>query len=118
MPILRVRHVGADIPGLARRLASACSLVLAARPGSTWVFVSRTEPRDYAENDEGLPSAGHPMLVSVLLGELPERQARADLATRLATAVAGSAPWPLENVHVLFEPAAAGRIAFGGVLED
>lgn len=52
------------------------------------------------------------------LADVPATTARAALATTLATAVAEVTNHPVRNVHVPFEPAPRGRIAFGGRLVE
>jgi len=111
MPILDVELVG-EPPAdgdLARRLADAAGVVLKTPPGKTWVrlrFLS-----DYAENGGGPPAGIRPVFVSVLTAD-----ASKDSAEALATAIAEACGRSAENVHILYEPPARGRIAFGGKL--
>ena len=118
MPILDVELVG-PVPeevrdGLAARLADAAGAALDSPPQSCWVKLRFLDPADYAENAGGPPARVCPVLVSVLLAEWPPEDAIADLLARLTRAVADACRRPVENVHVLLEPPAAGRIAFGG----
>ncbi len=115
MPILEVEIVGAPetSDGLAARIAVAAGEALD-KPGGTWVRLRRLEPADYAESDGGPPAGVAPVFVRVL-----ERAAPDDLdarVERLTDAVAAACGRPAENVHVLYEPPAAGRMAFGGRL--
>lgn len=112
MPILDITIVGAtDDDALAQRLADAAGDALGTEPGRTWVRLHRLPRRDYAENGG---SALEPVFASVLLARPPDD--RAALARSLAAALARAVDRLEENVHVLFEPAAAGRVAFGGAL--
>lgn len=118
MPILDVQIVG-PVPaaldaGLAARLADAAARVFAAPPGSTWVRVHRLAAADYAENGGIDPEDAPPLFVSLLLAEPPEGEARAAQAAALAEALAAAAGRPTDRVHLLYEPAGRGRVAFGG----
>jgi phenylpyruvate tautomerase PptA (4-oxalocrotonate tautomerase family) len=120
MPILHVEIVGALEPGrrerLAARIAEAAGAELGSRPGGTWVVVRDVPDADYAESGGGAPEDVRPVLVSVLKSALRREAERADEAVRLARAIGAECGRPAANVHVLYEPPAAGRIAFGGRL--
>ena len=120
MPTLDVEIVGevsGDVgQGLAQRLADATGEVLGSRSQGTWVKVRFLEEEAYAENGGGPPDGVLPVLVSVLQFERPEGRQLSRLASSLTQAVAEACERPMENVHVVFEPPAAGRIAFGGLL--
>ncbi|MEK6706435.1 MAG: hypothetical protein AABZ06_11675 [Bdellovibrionota bacterium] len=116
MPILDVEVV-CEITrnNIARRLADAAANVFESRPGSTWVKL-RSLPRDnYAENGD-LPMEAQPVFVSVLLGRRYEAKEYAKAATKIAEAFSKILNRPTENIHILFEPTAMGRMAFGGKL--
>jgi phenylpyruvate tautomerase PptA (4-oxalocrotonate tautomerase family) len=120
MPILNVELVG-EVPdsvrrGLARRIADAAGEVLGSRPQGTWVTLRFLGQDAYAENAGGPPPGARPVLVSVVQAEPPSGGALAVQASRLVEAIALACSRPLANVHILFQPAAAGRIAFGGRL--
>jgi len=121
MPILDVELVGpvsdAIRSGLALRIADAAGRVFGSPTGSTWVKLRVLPAADYAENG-GLPEGVLPVFVSVLRRELPQRDEMAREAALLCTAVAQACGRAPESVHVLYEPAAAGRIAFGGRLRE
>jgi phenylpyruvate tautomerase PptA (4-oxalocrotonate tautomerase family) len=120
MPILDIRLIGPvpnEIrPGLAQRLAEAAGVALASRPKGTWVTLHLLDAEAYAENAGGPPAGAQPVLVSVLQAEPPQGQALAEQAARLAQAIAEACGRPVENVHLIFEPPARGRVAFGGRL--
>lgn len=120
MPILQIEIVGDDTqfePGLAQRLADAAGKALNSRPQGTWVKLRFLPPEHYAEN-EGAHEGVRPIFVSLLQAEPPAEDARRLQVAELAQAVATATKRPVENVHILFEPAARGRVAFGGELTD
>lgn len=120
MPILDITLVqapGEPVPAnLALRLADAAGDLLHAAPGTVWLTLHLLPATQYAEN-RVLPSAcPHPAIVRVLMAASPDDAARATLAAALAQAMAPLLARPPAQVHVLFEPPAAGRMAFGGQL--
>jgi hypothetical protein len=89
--------------------------VFGTEPGRTWIRLRELSAARYAE-DGGESGAFFPVFVTVLKARLPrgeelEREVR-DLAKEIGSACRRSP----ENVHILYEPPAAGRIAFGGTL--
>lgn len=120
MPILNVELVG-TIPeqagsGLAQRIADSAGEVFGSRPQGTWVKLRFIEPNSYSENSGGPRGKAGPVFVSVLQSKVWQGAQLSALASELAKAIAASCSRPIENVHVLFEPAAKGRMAFGGKL--
>jgi phenylpyruvate tautomerase PptA (4-oxalocrotonate tautomerase family) len=118
MPVLDVELIG-PVPddvrrGLAQRIADAAGPVLNAPPGGAWVKLRFVAGEDYAESGGPLPPGVQPVFVSVLAGSPPEGDARAEQVRRLTRAVAEACGRPAANTHVVYEPAARGRIAFGG----
>jgi phenylpyruvate tautomerase PptA (4-oxalocrotonate tautomerase family) len=120
MPIVDVEIVvgpGEQLPGeLAAALADAIGRVLNAPAESVWVKLRTLADACYAENSTAEPLGRRAVFVRMLQARRPtghdlEQQAR-ELVTRIAE-VCGR---QLENVHILFEPDAMGRIAFGGEL--
>ena len=120
MPILTIEIVHRSdetLPwGLAQRLADAAGEALGAPPGRTWVKLQRISAADYAES--GTANAITPVFVHVLLAQAPGQEQRQGFVERLTGAVAAACNRPAENVHIIFEPAAAGRVAFGGKLVE
>lgn len=98
-------------------LADALGEVFASQPGGTWVRARTLPRRYYAENGGPLPPEVRPTFVSVLHGRWPPSQEEvAQQARQIAETVAEVLNRPVENVHVLYLPEGAGRIAFGGKL--
>lgn len=121
MPILDVEIVGpldgAIEDGLATRLADAAAAVLDPdRPHGTWVRLHRLPLECYAENAGGPLDGTLPVFVSVLEAVPPRGDALDREVRALTEAVAEARDRPAEHVHLLYEPPAAGRIAFGGEL--
>jgi phenylpyruvate tautomerase PptA (4-oxalocrotonate tautomerase family) len=121
MPVLDILIVGPVDPelhsGLAGRIAETAALVLASRPGGTWVTVRRLDSDSYAENERG---SGEllPVFVSVLHREPPQGDRHVAEVRALTRAVAGACGRREEQVHLIYEPAGRGRVAFGGELVD
>jgi phenylpyruvate tautomerase PptA (4-oxalocrotonate tautomerase family) len=118
MPILEVEvvlAVGERLPaGMAATLAEAAAGVFRSPEGSTWVRLHELPADRYAEN--GGESCFMPVFVHVLKAQLPSEKDLEREAAELAAAVATVCGGPVENVHIIYEPPAAGRIAFGGKL--
>jgi phenylpyruvate tautomerase PptA (4-oxalocrotonate tautomerase family) len=113
MPIVDVTLIG-EAPGepaLAADLAQAIGQALGAVEGMVWVTLHRLAAGDYAEN--GPPPEPLPVFVRVLArgNDSPSRAAQAQ---SIAAAVASRLGRPVERVHAIFEPDAAGRVCFGG----
>jgi phenylpyruvate tautomerase PptA (4-oxalocrotonate tautomerase family) len=122
MPIVDVEIVGplvdAARTGLAQRMADAIGAVFKSRPQGTWVKVRFLDEEAYAENSGGPPDGAQPVFVSILLAELPDRNVLAQQVLRIASAVADACGRSSESVHIVVEPAAVGRVAFGGHLQE
>jgi phenylpyruvate tautomerase PptA (4-oxalocrotonate tautomerase family) len=121
VPILDIELVGpidgVSADGLAARLADATAAVLDPdRPRGTWVRVRHLSRDDYAENAGGPVEGTLPVFVSVLMAAPPDAEQLEHEVHALTEAVADACGRSAEHVHVLYEPAAAGRIAFGGAL--
>ena len=122
MPILDIEIVG-PLPlevkeGLATRIADAAGEALSSRPNGTWVKLRFLPISEYAENAGGPPEGVLPVIVRVLEADLPSSEALAKRARDLTNAVALACSRPAENVHLIYEPAARGRVVFGGQLRS
>jgi len=122
MPILEVTVVG-DPPARARagwagRIAEAAGAVFHSGAGNTWVVLREHPLEDYAENAACPGERYAPVFVRVLKKSLPlepELKIEVDALTRAVAEVCGRDP---AQVHVIYEPGAAGRVAFGGRLVE
>jgi len=120
MPLLEVTVVGNSLvqsrKGLAGRIAEAAGVVLKSGPGTTWVVLHHISSEDYAENAAASGGENAPVFVRVLKKDLPsesELTTEMKALTRAVAEVCGRDP---DQVHVIYEPGAAGRVAFGGRL--
>jgi hypothetical protein len=100
--------------GLAGEIADRAGVIFGSGPGGTWVKL-RGLPREfYAENEGGPLEGVWPVFVSVLMAELPGGGEIKEGAGKLAAEFGRLCGRPKENVHILYFPAGAGRIFFGG----
>jgi phenylpyruvate tautomerase PptA (4-oxalocrotonate tautomerase family) len=118
MPILDVEIIAsAPDPGLpadlAQSLADEAANVFGGPPGTVWVKL-RIVPSVYYAEDHGKPREVSPIFVTVLKAQAPQGRALEDEIAQLTRVIATVLDRPLENVHILYQPDAVGRIAFGG----
>ena len=122
MPILDVQLIGSvadgDRPDLARRLADAAGAVFASRPQQTWVTLHFVPDDGYSENGGALRSGVRPVIISILHANPPTGEALTDQIARLTEAIAEACRRSPENVHLIYQPLAKGRVAFGGRLVE
>jgi len=118
MPIVEVEvvcHSEAEFRQLsAAVLADALGRTFGSQPGTAWVKLRFLGETSYAENESTLGASELPAFVSVLHARPPQGEALVTEAKAITDAVAlhlGRAP---ERIHVRYEPAGAGRQAFGG----
>ncbi len=120
MPVLEVELVLRDdeilAEDLAGRIADAAGEVFDAAPGTTWVRLRTSLPSSYGESGGGPPADTHPVFVRVLKADIADGETLSNEAVRLTETLAAIIGRPLENVHLIYEPAARGRVAFGGKL--
>lgn len=120
MPILDIELVvnpEEPLPtGLAAQLADRAGAVFGGAPGTTWVKLHPILRHYYAENGVGLTEEVQPVFVNVLKAKLPSPAQLQTEAAQLAQIVAEVLQRPQENIHVLYQPEGAGRVAFGGRL--
>ena len=116
MPILEIQFVGDDRDSnIAQKLADAVGLVLHSSAGQTWVKVSWLASSQYAENLNESRDL-KPVFVSLLLRKLPDNEQKSQIAKDLCKTIAQVSGRQEENIHILFLPEGAGRMAFGGDL--
>src|SRR6186997_2430663 len=114
MPIVDVEIVGSDsvASDLASRLADMAGQVFGGPPASTWVRVRLLPRHLYAENGIQTPDGWHSVFVTVLKAQRPTGAALETEVRALTEGVASGCGRPPENVHILYESDAQGRIAF------
>jgi len=122
MPILDLEIVTSDSteslpPNLTQSLADAVAQVFGAPQGTVWVKARVIPASRYAENG-GVPEGVYPVFVTVLKSRVPEGSALMDEIARLTEVIANLLDRPKDNVHIFYQPDAAGRIAFGGKMDE
>ena len=119
MPILTVEIVllpgETTRPELAQRLADGAGEIFSSPPGSTWVKLIPIPAKNYAEN-KPVEEAFYPVFVTVLKATLPPPESMQAEAAQLTAAIALICGRPPGNIHIIYAPAGAGRVAFGGKL--
>jgi phenylpyruvate tautomerase PptA (4-oxalocrotonate tautomerase family) len=119
MPILDIEVVARKdevLPAaLARNLADSLGRAFDAAPGKIWVRLRTLADANYAENAVG-EERPFPVFVSLTASAPPEGEELEVRIAQVTEIVARLTDRPPANVHVLVEPAARGRIAFGGRL--
>ncbi len=117
--VLSVGEVPRDDPAL--RLADAAGTAPGSDPGSTWVKLHYL-PRQQDGENAGVADADAiaPVFVSLLMADPPAvgDAQRAQVTAALTDAIANTTQRARDPVHILLEPAARGRIAFGGNLRE
>lgn len=120
MPILDVTLVLRDgetpAPDLAQQLGDAAGHVFGAAAGTVWVAVRALPTERYAENAVARADTPLPAFVRVIKAEDDPAEIRAAEAAALSAALAARLGRPAALVHLIYEPAGAGRVAFGGRL--
>ena len=119
MPILELDIIGwpedfAD--NLSQLLADSVGQALNSRPQGTWVKLAFVEPRFYAENEGALDLP--PVIARVLQANTPKGKALKKQIADLTRAISNATNRPEASVHLILEPNAKGRTAFGGNLVE
>lgn len=99
-----------------REITDGLGALFDSRPSGTWVKFREQLREHYAENNVELTADVRPVVVEILKAELPDSTSLASEARAVCLLVAQVLQRPPENVHVIYQPAARGRIAFGGEL--
>lgn len=119
MPILEIEIVlqpGESLPSsLAQKIADHAAAVFGSPPGNTWVRLRAIPEAQYAENGS-IPPGVFPVFVTILKAVLPEPHVLQQELDQLTRTLAEACARPKENVHILYLPPGAGRVAFGGRL--
>jgi len=103
-------------PGQLQMLCDDLGTLFASKSAGTWVKLRSLSSAGYAENAVSPAALPRPVFVEVIKAEVPAASELADEARAVCRLVADALNRPVENVHVIYAPAARGRIAFGGEL--
>ena len=99
-----------------QRLADALGDLFGSQPSGTWVKVRQQSRAYYAENQVMVDSDIRPVIVEILKADMEGEHDLAIEAAGVCALVAKVLGRPTKNVHVIYQPAARGRVAFGGKL--
>lgn len=119
MPIVNVEIVlGANEtfrPEIVSELAEELGDIFQSPRGGTWIKVYALPAEHYGENG-GMPDRVYPIFITITKAELPVPEELGDEVRKITGAVAQICSRPSQNVHVIYQPSAKGRVAFGGKL--
>ena len=125
MPIVTIETLSDDLlsdedalptPDQLQDLANALGELFGSLPSGTWVRARQQQRAYYAENDVEISRDLRPVIVEVLKSDLEPAKNLAIEAAAVCALVAQILGRRTENVHVVYQPAARGRVAFGGKL--
>ena len=117
MPIIDIEIVAPSIdPRIAQPLANELGHAFKASDGKVWVRLRALPPECYAENHVAGPTL--PVFVTILQRHPPHGDSLDRRVASVTEAVARITGRDPRCVHVLFEPASAGRLAQGGAIGD
>ena len=103
-------------PQQLQSLADALGELFGSQPSGTWVRARQQQRAYYAENMIDFSPDLRPVIVEVLKSEVASGNGLAIEAAAVCAVVAKILGRRTENVHVIYQPAARGRVAFGGQL--
>jgi phenylpyruvate tautomerase PptA (4-oxalocrotonate tautomerase family) len=102
----------------AAEIAERAGEIFGSQKGGTWVKI-RTIPWEYyAESGANADDEVLPVFVSILKAHLPKADSMKAEVSSLTEAIAKICAREPENVHLIYEPGAAGRVAFGGTVVE
>ncbi len=103
-------------PRQLQSLADALGELFGSQPSGTWVKARQQQRAYYAENRIEVSPDLRPVIVEVLKSEPDSGKNLAIEAAAVCAVVAQVLGRRTENVHVIYQPDARGRVAFGGQL--
>jgi len=121
MPIVSIEIVeDAESAPLAsatvQSLADALGELFGSDTAGTWVKVHTLPRTHYAENGRLLDTSTRPVMVEIIKADIADIPQLTGEATAISSLVAQQLGRPQQNVHVIYQAGARGRIAFGGEL--
>ena len=101
-------------PEQLQSLADALGELFGSQPSGTWVRARQQRRAYYAENVIEVSPDMRPVVVEILKSDL-ERDSELDIeAAAVSALVARILGRRIDHVHVIYQPSARGRVAFGG----
>ena len=97
-------------------LADSLGALFGSHPSGTWVRARQQQRAYYAENMMEVSASLRPVIVEILKANLGTEKERAIEAAAVCALVAQTLDRDIQNVHVIYQPEARGRVAFGGQL--
>jgi len=94
-------------------LANELGEIFHSSPGQTWIKLHPLSADQYAENG-GRPDGVYPIFVTVMKSKLSSFAEMQKEVAKITGAIAQICGRPSDNIHVIYQPAGRGRVAFGG----
>ena len=104
-------------PEMASELADQLGEIFGSSKNGTWVKVYGNDRIHYAENGGKEPGV-HPVFVSILKARLPAAEEMQREIDAIIEAIAQICKRDPASVHVIYQPAGKGRVAFGGKIVE
>jgi len=96
-------------------LANELGEIFHSSPGQTWIKLHPLSADQYAENG-GTPDGVYPIFVTVMKSKLSSFEEMQKEVAKITGAIAQICGRPSDNIHVIYQPAGRGRVAFGGTI--
>jgi len=103
-------------PDQLQTLADSLGTLFGSAPSGTWVKARQQQRAYYAENMIEISRDMRPVVVEIIKSDLESGKELAIEAAAVCALVAQTLERKTEHVHVVYQPAARGRVAFGGKL--
>jgi phenylpyruvate tautomerase PptA (4-oxalocrotonate tautomerase family) len=125
MPIITIETLSDELlstndslptPDQLQSLADSLGELFGSPPSGTWVRARQQQRAYYAENMIEISPDMRPVIVEILKSDLTPGKDLALEAAAVCALVAQVLGRRTENVHVIYQPSARGRVAFGGEL--
>ena len=125
MPIVTIETLSDELfstddalptPDQLQSLADSLGELFGSPPSGTWVRARQQQRAYYAENMIEISRDMRPVVVEILKSDVAPGKNLALEAAAVCALVAQVLERRTENVHVIYQPSARGRVAFGGDL--
>lgn len=125
MPIVTIETLSDDpdsgtdalpTPDQLQSLADSLGALFGSHPSGTWVRARQQQRAYYAENMIEVSRNMRPVIVEILKSDLGSEKERAIEAAAVSALVGQTLGRDTQHVHVIYQPEARGRVAFGGQL--